>query len=73
MFPENSFSLTIEGVRGYTNIPWRGNPASPDGPRYKALGNSWAVPKFAWLGARIAALMPPIAAANDNEQKKEAA
>lgn len=34
----------------------------PDGPRYKALGNSWAVPKFAWLGRRMQALMP----ANDN-------
>ena len=31
---------------GYTAIPWRGKPADqcPDGPRYKALGNSWAVP-----------------------------
>ncbi len=48
---------------GYTAIPWRGKPASecPDGPRYKALGNSWAVPKFAWLGKRIAMLMPPVA------------
>lgn len=26
---------------------------TPDGPRYKALGNSWAVPKFRWLGERI--------------------
>jgi DNA (cytosine-5)-methyltransferase 1 len=53
---------------GYTDIPWRGKPTSPDGPRYKALGNSWAVPKFAWLGKRIAALMPKEkpAAANDN-------
>lgn len=42
----------------YTNIPWRGRATSPDGPRYKSLGNSWAVPKFAWLGRRIAALMP---------------
>jgi DNA (cytosine-5)-methyltransferase 1 len=44
----------------YTAIPWRGKPASecPDGPRYKALGNSWAVPKFRWLGERIARLMP---------------
>lgn len=49
----------------YTNIPWRGKPTSPDGPRYKALGNSWAVPKFVWLGKRIAALMPPIAAQQD--------
>lgn len=39
----------------YTLIPWRGKPAAqcPDGPRYKALGNSWAVPKFRWLGERI--------------------
>ncbi len=43
---------------GYTDIPWRGKPTSPDGPRYKALGNSWAVPKFVWLGRRIAMHMP---------------
>jgi DNA (cytosine-5)-methyltransferase 1 len=41
----------------YTAIPWRGKPASecPDGPRYKALGNSWAVPCVRWIGWRIAA------------------
>lgn len=40
---------------GYTQIPWRKKPADecPDGPRYKALGNSWAVPVVAWIGARI--------------------
>jgi len=39
----------------YTLIPWRGKPASkcPDGPRYKALGNSWAVPVVRWIGERI--------------------
>jgi DNA (cytosine-5)-methyltransferase 1 len=37
----------------YTNIPWRKQPTSPDGPRYKALGNSWAVPNVRWIGARI--------------------
>jgi DNA (cytosine-5)-methyltransferase 1 len=37
----------------YTNIPWRNKPESPDGPRYKALGNSWAVPVVAWIGRRI--------------------
>jgi DNA (cytosine-5)-methyltransferase 1 len=37
----------------YTNIPWRKKDESPDGPRYKALGNSWAVPVVAWLGKRI--------------------
>ena len=42
---------------GYTAIPWRKKPAEecPDGPRYKALGNSWAVPVVRWIGARIAA------------------
>jgi DNA (cytosine-5)-methyltransferase 1 len=41
----------------YTNIPWRKNDESPDGPRYKALGNSWAVPVVAWIGSRIAAAL----------------
>ena len=27
----------------------------PDGPRYKALGNSWAVPVVRWIGKRIEA------------------
>lgn len=41
--------------RGYSKIPWRKKPASecPDGPRYKALGNSWAVPNVRWIGQRI--------------------
>ena len=41
----------------YTAITWRGKPADqcPDGPRYKALGNSWAVPVVRWIGRRIAA------------------
>lgn len=40
---------------GYTAIPWRKKPASecPDSPRYKALGNSWAVPVVRWIGSRI--------------------
>ena len=44
--------------RGYTAIPWRGKPADqcPDGPRYKALGNSWAVPVVRWIGERINAV-----------------
>jgi len=42
---------------GYTAIPWRGKPADqcPDGPRYKSLGNSWAVPCARWIGKRIQA------------------
>jgi DNA (cytosine-5)-methyltransferase 1 len=38
---------------GYTNIPWRKSAESPDGIRYKALGNSMAVPVMAWIGQRI--------------------
>jgi DNA (cytosine-5)-methyltransferase 1 len=40
----------------YTAIPWRKKPTEdcPDGPRYKALGNSMAVPVMAWIGKRIA-------------------
>jgi len=39
----------------HTLIPWRGKPADqcPDGPRYKALGNSMAVLCMAWIGERI--------------------
>lgn len=41
----------------YTAIPYRKNPASecPDSPRYKALGNSMAVPVMRWIGKQIAA------------------
>jgi DNA (cytosine-5)-methyltransferase 1 len=37
----------------YTLVPYRGKPAA-DGPRYKALGNSMAVPVMRWIGERIA-------------------
>jgi DNA (cytosine-5)-methyltransferase 1 len=42
--------------RNYTLIPWRKKPAEdcPDGPRYKALGNSMACNCMAWIGERIA-------------------
>jgi len=38
---------------GWTAIPFCGKPAA-DGPRYKALGNSMAVPVMRWIGQRIA-------------------
>ena len=40
---------------GQTAIPWKGKPAAdcPDGPRYRALGNSMAVPVIRWIGDRI--------------------
>ena len=39
----------------FTRIPWRGKEPEncPDGPRYKALGNSMAVPCMKWIGERI--------------------
>ena len=37
----------------YTLVPYRGKPMA-DGPRYKALGNSMAVPVMRWIGERIA-------------------
>ena len=39
---------------GFTDIPWRRKGHAPDGPRYKALGNSMAVNVMAWIGERIA-------------------
>jgi DNA (cytosine-5)-methyltransferase 1 len=40
----------------YTLIPWRKKQAEdcPDGPRYRALGNSMAVNCMSWIGERIA-------------------
>jgi DNA (cytosine-5)-methyltransferase 1 len=39
----------------HTRIPWRNKPAEdcPDTPRYKAIGNSMAVPVMRWIGERI--------------------
>jgi DNA (cytosine-5)-methyltransferase 1 len=48
--------LECERLQGfpddYTLIPGR----AADGPRYKALGNSMAVPVMSWIGQRIAAV-----------------
>jgi DNA (cytosine-5)-methyltransferase 1 len=39
----------------HTRIPWRNKPPEecPDGPRYRAIGNSIAVPCLEWIGKRI--------------------
>lgn len=39
----------------WTKVPYRGKPADecPDTPRYKAIGNSMAVPVMRWIGKRI--------------------
>jgi len=54
-FPNNSFDFEISTTSDWTLIPYRNKPADqcPDGPRYKACGNSMAVPCMAWLGQRI--------------------
>ena len=38
---------------GFTNVPWRKKDTSPEGLRYKALGNSMAVPVMQWIGDGI--------------------
>ena len=38
---------------GYTAVPWRGKEHAPDSRRYKALGNSMAVPVMRWIGEGI--------------------
>jgi DNA (cytosine-5)-methyltransferase 1 len=39
----------------WSQIPWKGKPADqcPDGPRYRACGNSMAVPVMRWIGEQI--------------------
>lgn len=37
----------------YTNVSWRNKTYSPDSLRYKAMGNSMAVPVMRWIGERI--------------------
>ncbi|HEQ3521559.1 TPA: phage N-6-adenine-methyltransferase [Citrobacter freundii] len=56
--------IECERLQGFpdnhTLICWRGKDADecPDGPRYKAIGNSMAVPVMRWIGERIAAALP---------------
>lgn len=38
---------------GYTDVPWHGSEHAPDSKRYKALGNSMAVPVMRWIGQGI--------------------
>lgn len=56
--------IECERLQGFpdnhTLISWRGKDADacPDGPRYKAIGNSMAVPVMRWIGERIASALP---------------
>lgn len=51
----------------HTLISWRGKVATecPDGPRYRAIGNSMAVPVMRWIGERIASALPAKKSAGD--------
>lgn len=51
----------------HTLISWRGKEATecPDGPRYRAIGNSMAVPVMRWIGERITAALPVKKSAGD--------
>ena len=47
------FSLLLDLETPYTLIPFTHGKPAADGPRYKALGNSMAVPCMSWIGERI--------------------
>ncbi len=53
--PKSSVKLVLDFESDYTKIPYRNKPADdcPDGPRYRALGNSMAVPVIRWLAERM--------------------
>ncbi|THK37655.1 DNA (cytosine-5-)-methyltransferase [Ensifer sp. MPMI2T] len=49
--------LECERLQGlpdnWTDIPWRGKPHAPDGPRYRAIGNAWPLNIADWIAGRI--------------------
>lgn len=67
--------IECERLQGFpdnhTLIGWRGKDADecPDGPRYKAIGNSMAVPVMRWIGERISAALPVEAPVPRNWQR----
>lgn len=67
--------IECERLQGFpdnhTLIGWRGKVAAecPDGPRYKAIGNSMAVPVMRWIGERISAALPVEAPVPRNWQR----
>ena len=67
--------LECERLQGFpdnwTRIPYRGKPEDkcPDAPRYKAIGNSWAVPVVRWIGERIQREIEEIGEVGDAEKQ----
>lgn len=55
---------------GWTNISYRGRNTIADGPRYKMIGNSWAVPVVRWIGNRIAQVDACLKAERDDTINK---
>jgi DNA (cytosine-5)-methyltransferase 1 len=59
IYPRRLTPIECERLQGFkdnfTRIPWRNKQEDdcPDSPRYKALGNSMAVPVMRWIGERI--------------------
>lgn len=58
----------------WTRIPYRGKTAEqcPDSPRYKAIGNSWAVPVVRWIGERIQREIDGMSVLCDGERRQGA-
>ncbi len=52
----HAFRRTIGGPRIPYGRPKYPDQICPDGPRYKAIGNSIAIPVLLWIGERIAAV-----------------
>ena len=50
--------VECERLQGFPDNYTKIADKTPDGPRYKALGNSWAVPVVRWIGERIARAVP---------------
>ena len=66
--------LECERLQGapddWTNIAYRGKNTIADGPRYKMIGNSWAVPVVRWIGNRIAQVDACLKAERDDTINK---
>jgi DNA (cytosine-5)-methyltransferase 1 len=56
----------------WTLVTHRGKPAA-DSPRYKAIGNSIAVPVLRWIGERIAAVEAHVALPGERARQRSAA
>jgi DNA (cytosine-5)-methyltransferase 1 len=50
--------IECERLQGFPDNYTKIADKTPDGSRYKALGNSWAVPVVRWIGERIARAIP---------------